>query len=150
MGRNVVIAVGAVLLAWFGASLALGPSGSGVDLNSETSAFSTGPPEPGAPTPCVRVHTYSLRGWGSHSLTQSNVWLVGCTDPAGHMRIASGPTCSATSFLGAGTASCYSTPDGSDLKVTVTIHYPFGLDWIANSPSTTTFRIDPGGGYNAP
>ena len=150
MGRNVTIAVGVVLLVWFGGSLALGASGSGVELSSQSSAFSTGPPEPGAPTPCVRVHTYSVRGWGGRSLIHSDVWLTGCTDSSGHMRIALGPTCSAASFLGPGTASCYSTPDGSDLKVTVTIHYPFGLDLISNSPSTMTFRIDPGGGYNAP
>jgi hypothetical protein len=144
VGRNVAIAVGALFLAWFVGNLALGPSTGGVDLNSNLTG------ELAVQPPCTAVHTYVGRGWAGHELVRSDVWLTGCKNPAGQMRILAGPTCEATSFLGAGTATCSSAPDGSDLSVTVTVHYPFGLDIVSGGPVTTTFRIDPGGGYNAP
>jgi len=80
---------------------------------------------------------------------RSDVWVMGCTDAQGHLRLASGPTCTATSFLGPGTATCTATPAGDRLKVVVHISYPFVLDWLNGRPSTTAWTLSPGGGYNA-
>ena len=80
---------------------------------------------------------------------RSDVWVMGCKDVGGQLRLASGPTCSATMFLGPGTATCTATPAGDRLKVVVHISYPFGLDWLAARPSMTAFTLSPGGGYFA-
>ena len=95
------------------------------------------------------AHTYQQRAWPGVQTLRSDVWVAGCKDMQGHLRLASGPTCSARSFLGAGTASCTATPDGDRLRVLVHISYPFGLDWIAGWPSTTAWTVSPDGGWFA-
>ena len=65
------------------------------------------------------------------------------------MRLESGPACRATSFLGPGSATCTAMHWGTSLKVVVTVEYPFGLNLISGQPATSSFRIDPGGGYNS-
>lgn len=144
VGRNVAIAVGALFLAWFAVNLALGPSGSAVELSSNQNEGLDSQPQ------CTAVHTFAVRGWAGHELARSDVRLTACKNSAGQMRIQGVPNCSAASFLGAGTATCSSAPDGSDLRVTVIVSYPFLLGPMLGLPATTTFRIDPGGGYNAP
>lgn len=144
MARKLAIAAGAVFLAWFGVNLALGTSGSAVELGSNPTAELTADPR------CTTVHTYFARGWTGHELARSDVWLTGCKNSSGQMRIQSGPTCSVSTVFGPGTARCSSVADGSDLRVTVTDNYPFLLGALLELPDSTTFRIDPGGGYNAP
>jgi hypothetical protein len=80
---------------------------------------------------------------------RSDVWVAGCNDVYGHLRIASGPSCTATTFLGPGTATCTATPAGDRLKVVVHISYPFVFDWLYGRPSTTAWTISPDGGYFA-
>lgn len=148
MVRTISLVVGGVLLLWFVSTMLLGPSTAGVELNSPPAGNLETAPAPGQLPPCVTVHTYSARGWAGHDLTRSDFWLKGCNNQAGQLRIASGPTCAAQSFLGPGTASCSAVPSGSRLRVTVTFHYPGVLDLISSQPSTSTFYIDPSGSYS--
>lgn len=149
MGRTVGLVVGGVFLLWFVGNLLLGPNTSGVELSSTPVAGVDMAPQPGELPKCVGAHTYSARGWSGHDLIRSDVWLTGCNNPAGQLRIKSGPTCAAKSFLGPGVAYCSASPSGSRLRVTVTFHYPAGLDSISGQPATSTFFIDPSGGYSS-
>jgi hypothetical protein len=121
---------------------------SGVELNAPPGVSPNALSQPSEPPGCVSVHTFSSRFWPGLQLLRSDVWLKGCTDSGGQMRLVSGPTCQATSFLGRGTASCTATPAGDSLSVLVRINYPFGLNDWAGQPTTTKFVIDPGGGYS--
>jgi hypothetical protein len=126
--------------------LLLGGSTSGVELGSWPPVQAADPP---VSPPCATAHTYDSRGWGSWQTVRSDVWVMACKDVAGQLRLASGPTCAATSFLGPGTATCTTTPAGDRLKVVVHITYPFGLDWLSGRPSTTAWTVSPGGGWFA-
>jgi hypothetical protein len=119
---------------------------SGVELGSWPPVQPTDPP---VSPPCVTAHTYDSRGWGGWQAIRSDVWVMGCKDVAGQLRLASGPTCAATSFLGPGTATCTATPAGDRLRVVVTINYPLGLDWLAGRASTAAWIVSPGGGWFA-
>lgn len=127
-------------------ALLLGPYTGGVYLNAPPAANS----QPGSLPGCVSVHVFSSRGWGSWQTIHSQVDLSGCNTSDGQLRISSGPTCSASSFLGPGTASCSATNVGADIKVRVEIHYPYLLDWTSGSPSVTNFTINPSGNYSSP
>ncbi len=109
------------LAVWLMSPMLLGAGTGGVELNSPVDV----PPEPGQLPACVSVHTYDSRSWGGWKTVQSDVWLTGCNNSSGELRVQSGPTCTATSFLGAGEAICTATPDGSKLKVAVKVVYPF-------------------------
>jgi hypothetical protein len=139
-----VLAVG--FGVWLIGPMLPGSGSGGVELRSTYADFL---PQPGQLPACVSVHTYDLRSWGSWSTFRSDVWLVGCNNAAGQLRIASGPSCRATSFLGGGQATCIATPDGNKLKVTVNFVYPFGLNQVAGPKSSSTFWVDPGGGYSS-
>jgi hypothetical protein len=139
-----VFAVGLAL--WVFGPLLLGMSSSGVELGIWPPPLGDQPPES---PPCVTAHTYDARSWPGLQMLRSDVWVTGCKDVFGHLRIASGPTCTATSFLGPGTATCTATPAGDRLKVVVHITYPFGLDWLSGRPSTTAWTVSPGGGWFA-
>jgi hypothetical protein len=148
--RTGAVFVIALLAFWLLPAFALGPSSGGVELNSEPTASATSGPVPGQPAPCARVHEYQARGWGGQSLIRSDVWLTACTNASGQMRIATGPKCSASTTFGWSSANCSSAPDGSDVRVTLNVQYPFWVAWISGLPATLTFRIDPGGGYTSP
>jgi hypothetical protein len=124
----------------------LGLGTSGVELRSTPTAA---PPQPGELPACVSAHTFDRRSWGGLTTIEFDVWLMGCNDAAGQLRLESGPTCEATSFLGAGQATCTATQDGSELKVVLHLSYPFGLNLLAGPPTTRTFWIQPGGSYRS-
>jgi hypothetical protein len=124
----------------------LGGGGGGVELHSSYSDF---PPQPGALPACVSAHTFDSRSWGGWNTIRSDVWLTGCNNASGQLRIESGPTCQATSFLGAGHITCTATPDGSNLKVVVHVDYPLGLNLVAGQRTTTSFWVDPSGDYSS-
>jgi hypothetical protein len=77
-------------------------------------------------------------------MLRSDVWVTGCKDATGQLRVFSGPTCRATSFMGPGTATCTAVPEGDHLKVTVHITYPFFLESLNGMPSTTAFALRSG------
>jgi hypothetical protein len=139
------LAIGLAL--WVFGSILLGGSSSGVELGTWPPPQLTDQP-PVSPS-CVTAHTYDARGWPGLQTLRSDVWVIGCKDVLGNLRIASRPTCSATSFLGPGTATCTATPAGDRLKVVVHISYPFGLDWLYGRPSTTAWTVTPDGGWFA-
>lgn len=139
-----VFAIGLAVFV-FGPIL-LGGSASGVELGSWPPVQPSDPP---VSPPCETAHTYDSRGWAGWQTLRSDVWVMGCKDTQGHLRLASGPTCTAKSFLGAGTATCIATPAGDRLKVVVHISYPFFLDWLNGRPSTTAWTLSPDGGYFA-
>jgi hypothetical protein len=89
------------------------------------------------------VHTYESRYWGGFKTIQSDVWLTGCNNSAGELRLQSGPTCRTASFVEPGTATCIA-------KVVVRVVYPFGRNLIAGPKTTATFAIDPSGNNSAP
>ena len=149
MRRSSAIIPGSLIALWVLANLAPGPSTGGVELNSEPTASSTAAPADGHAAACERVHEYQARGWGGLDLVRSDVWLTACTNSSGQMRIAKGPTCSAASVLGRSSADCTSAPDGSDVRITLNVHFPFWVAWMSAAQATLTFRIDPGGGYNS-
>ena len=140
-----VLAVGFAL--WIFGPVLLGGSTSGVELGNWPPPQLSDQP-PGSPS-CVTAHTYDSRSWPGLQMLRSDVWVIGCKDMLGHLRIASGPTCAATSFLGPGTATCTATPDGDRLRVVVHISYPFVLDWLSGRPSTTAWTVSPDGGWFA-
>ena len=146
VSRKASLVLAAVLVLWFTATMLLGTSTSGVELNAPPSSD---PPQPGELPACVAVHTYDSRGWGGLKTVQSDVWLRGCNTSSGELRVESGPTCRATSLLGAGKAICTASPDGTSLKVSVRMVYPFGLNLITGPNTTTTFWIDHSGGYHS-
>ena len=96
---------------------------------------------------CVSAHTVDSREWGSLQTIRADVWVSGCKDANGRLQLSAQPKCTATSFLGPGTATCSATESGGSIKVVVYVVYPFGLDLIAGQPTTTSFMIDTGGGY---
>ena len=139
---STILGVGAAF--WLIGPMLLGSNVSGVALgNPMTWPVATDPP--GALPACNSSHTYDSRSWPGLQTLRSDVWVTGCKDAAGQMRVTSGPTCEATSLLSPGTATCTATSEGDHLKVVVHISYPFGLDWIAGRPSTTAFTLDSGG-----
>jgi hypothetical protein len=147
MWRKVGMVLAAALAVWVIGSMVLGVGSSGVELGPYP------PPQPGdqpleSPS-CVMAHTYQQRSWPGLQTLRSDVWVAACKEVLGQQRLAAGPTCSATSFLGPGTATCTAAPDGDRLKVVVHISYPLGLDWIAGWPSTTAWTVSPGGGWFA-
>jgi hypothetical protein len=150
MARKAFLVVGFALLLQFLGVMLLGPSTGGVELGQIPVPQPGADYQPGQLPPCVSAHTYARRAWPGLQMIGSDVWLVGCNDADGRLRISSGPTCQATSFLGRGTATCTASPSGSNLKVTVHINYPFGLDLLAGQPASTTFTLHPDGGYFAP
>ncbi len=141
----VLVAVVAVALM---SPILFGNSTSGVELNAPPGVSPNVLSQPSEPPGCVSVHTFSSRFWPGLQLLRSDVWLKGCIDSGGQMRLVSGPTCQATSFLGRGTASCTATPTGKSLQVVVRIDYPFGLNEWAGQPTTTRFMITTNG-YSA-
>ena len=146
MSRKASWILAAGLVVFLFSPMLIGSGNAGVELNS-TPASS--PPQPGELPACVSAHTYDSRGWGALKTIQSDVWLTGCNNSAGQLRLESGPTCRATSLLGGGQATCTAVPDGTSLKVFVHIVYPFGLNLIAGPNTTTTFWIDHSGGYHS-
>jgi hypothetical protein len=75
------------------------------------------------------------------------VWVSGCKEANGQLRLSAQPRCTATSFLGQGTVTCPAPETGGGIKVVVNVVYPFGLDLIAGPQSATSVKIDLGGGY---
>jgi hypothetical protein len=139
-----VFAVGAVL--WFLGPILLGAGGTGVML---ASSGQWQPDQPAQGPACTSVHTFSSRGWAAVQTVGSDVWLTACKDSTGQLRAVSGPTCRATSFLGAGTATCAAISEGGNLKVTVQVDYPFGLDLIAG-PLASSFTVHSSGSWSSP
>lgn len=137
------MALAAVLVVLLFSPMLLGASTAGVELLSTPSGTSSGLPH------CVSAHTYDSRGWGGFTTVRSDVRLIGCNNPAGHLQLSAGPICDAKSFLGAGQATCIATSDGSDLKVVGHFVYPFGLNLLAGPNTTTTFWIDHSGSYRS-
>jgi hypothetical protein len=142
-----VFAVAAAV--WLIGPLLLGSNASGVELGAWPQVVPSASDQPPVSSPCATAHTYDSRGWAGWQTLRSDVWVMGCKDTLGHLRLASGPTCAATSFLGAGTATCTASPAGDRLKVVVHISYPFVLDWLSGRPSTTAWTLSPDGGYFA-
>ncbi len=134
---------------WVFGPILLGGSSGGVALGPWPPMQPDFYSPPASPPLCVAAHNYDARGWGTWQTMRSDVWVIGCNDAYGHLRLASGPNCTATTFLGPGTATCTATPAGDRLKVVVHISYPFGFDWLAGRPSTTAWTISPDGGYFA-
>ena len=136
-----VLAVAALI--WLLGPVLLGQSSSGVELgNGPMNTDAAGLPL--ASPPCVSAHTYDYRSWPGLQMLRSDVWVTGCKDATGQLRVFSGPTCRATSFLGPGTATCRAVSEGDHLKVTVHITYPFFLDSLNGRPSTTAFALRSG------
>jgi hypothetical protein len=140
---STILGVGAAF--WLIGPMLLGSNVSGVALGNPGVTWAVATDQPGALPACVSAHTYDSRSWPGVQTLQAGVWVTGCKDAAGQMRVTSGPTCEATSLLGPGTATCTATSEGDHLKVVVHISYPFGLDWIAGRPSTTAFTLDSSG-----
>jgi hypothetical protein len=134
---------------WLLSPMLLGGGASGVEQAPWPPVVPSASDQPPASPPCETAHTYDSRGWGGWQTLRSDVWVMGCKDTQGHLRLASGPTCTATSFLGPGTATCIATPAGDRLKVVVHISYPLVLEWLNARPSTTAWTLSPGGGYFA-
>ena len=149
MGQKIGLIVLGIFFFWFGLNMALGPSGSGSQTNYVWAGGPNATPQPGELPQCVKVHTYSTRGWTGHELIRSDVWVTGCNNAEGQLRVASGPTCTAETFLGPGTAFCSSAPSGNDLRVSVAFDYGF-LNQISGQLRTSTFTISPSGNYSAP
>jgi hypothetical protein len=136
----------AVVAVWLISPMLLGSGTGGVELGHTDTSF---PPQPGQLPACVSVHTFEYRNWGGWKTIQSDVWLTGCNNAEGQLRLESGPTCRATSFLGSGQATCSAAADGNKLKVVVNILYPFDLNVLDPQKATTIFWIDPGGSYSS-
>ena len=142
-----VVLVGVV--AWLVGSLILGSGTSGVSTGSTYALDVAGNPDPNQHEPqCVSTHVFDARGWGSFETIRYDVWVHGCNDAHGKLQLTSPPSCSAKSFLGAGTVTCASSQAGNRVRVTVTLSYPIGLDRLAGFPNPSTFYVDPGGGYS--
>jgi hypothetical protein len=143
MRRRVWEVLAVVALVWLLAPMLLGGGGNGVEMGNGpiNPALSDQPP---ADPPCVSSHTYDYRSWPGFQTLRSDVWVTGCKDATGQLRVFSGPTCRATSFLGPGTATCRAVSEGDHLKVTVHITYPFFLDSLNGRPSTTAFALRSG------
>jgi hypothetical protein len=141
MTRNASVVLGAAVAAWLIGPMLLGTSSAGVEMgNGPVSPGMSDQPEP---PPCVSAHTYDSRSWPGLQMLRSDVWVTGCKDAAGQLRVTSGPTCSATSFMGPGTATCTAVSQSGGLKVTVHVTYPFGLNSLAGQPSATAFTLSP-------
>lgn len=141
--------VAIALFAWLLPPLLLGGSTGGVETGSTYALDASGNPDPNQHQPrCVSAHVFNAREWGSFETIRYDVSVHGCNDSNGRLQLTSSPTCSASSFLGPGSATCTASPDGDKLKVTVDITYPFGLGLIAGYPNPSTFYMDPGGGYS--
>lgn len=106
--------LGIAVAGWLIGPMILGPGGSGVELGVWP------PPLPGDPPavspPCVTAHTYDSRSWPGWQTLRSDIWVTGCKDAQGRLRLASGPSCVATSFLGPGTATARLRPQASVSK----------------------------------
>jgi hypothetical protein len=126
--------------AWLIGPMLLGGGGSGVELGNGPIDPTMSDQPPALPT-CVSAHTYDSRSWPGFQTLRSDVWVTGCQDAAGQLRVTSGPTCRATSFMGPGEATCTAVSQGDHLKVTVHITYPFFLDSLNGRPSTTAFTL---------
>jgi hypothetical protein len=143
MTRSTSAVVGVGLAVWMFGPMLLGSNASGVELGQ------TPVTQPGELPACVSAHTFDSRFWGGWQTLRSDVWLTGCSNSAGQLRAASGPTCRATSFLCPGSATCTASPAGDGLKVVVQLDYPFGLDLIAGRPLKTAFTVSRSGGWTA-
>ena len=132
------------LCAWLLGPMLLGGGGMGVEMGNGQVNPSLSDQPPASP-PCVSAHTYDSRSWPGFETLRSDVWVTGCKDAAGQLRVTSGPTCRATSFLGPGTASCTAVSQGDSLKVTVHVTYPFFLDSLSGRPATTAFTLTQSG-----
>ena len=150
MSRRTVLAAGVLVRVWFLATISLGMNTAGVYLDSRPVVHAEGSaPQPGDPPTCVSARVSNGRGWGGLHTLYSEVRLTGCNNSRGQLRLTSGPTCYATSFLGPGTASCTPTNAGRDLKVVFKASYPFELDNFSGQAQSMTFRISPEGGYSS-
>jgi hypothetical protein len=148
VGRNAAIALGIFVALWLVRGMLLGNGYSGVFLSSTPITHADGSPSrPGELPSCVSVRVLDTRSWPGLETIHSEVSLTGCNNSAGELRLTSGPTCKATSFLGPGTASCTATQSGRDLKVVFSANYPVGIGFFAVEPTTTTFRLTPEGSY---
>jgi hypothetical protein len=143
MKRRAWTVLGVGALIWLLGPMLLGVSAAGVELgNGPMSTDANG--QPLESPPCVTAHTYDSRAWPGLQMLRSDVWVTGCKDATGRLRVFSGPTCRATSFMGPGTATCTAVSQGDNLKVTVHITYPFFLDSLNGRPSTTAFALRQG------
>jgi len=148
VGKRVSIVLGVGFVSWVFGSLLLGGSSGGVFLSSTPmSGDPTGSDQANQLPHCVSAHTVDSRGWGSLQTIRTDVWVSGCNDANGHLQLSAQPKCTATSFLGQGTATCSASESGGSIKVVVNVVYPFGLDLIAGRETTTSFMVDPNGGY---
>lgn len=130
--------------------LALGLNAGGVYLNSTYAAdIQTTPPPNGRPE-CVSAHVFDTRGWFGYDTIRRDIWVSGCNDASGQLHLSSPVKCVATSFLGAGAATCNAqvVPDG--IRVTYDVTYPFGLNLISGQQLSGSFTLSGDGGYSAP
>jgi hypothetical protein len=144
------LVVGFALLLQFLGVMLLGPSTAGVQLGQIPIPQPVADYQPGQLPPCVSAHTYARRTWPGLQMIGSDVWLVACNDADGRLRISSRTDLSGDQLLGVRYRHVRASPSGSNLKVTVHINYPFGLDLLAAQPASTTFTLHPDGAYFAP
>lgn len=148
MVKRVYTVLGVGFALWMFGGLLLGGAGGGVFLRStpvigDPAASYQANQLPG----CVSAHTVDSRGWGSLQTIRTDVWMTGCKDANGHLRLSVQPRCTATSFLGQGTVTCPASESGGGIKVVVNVVYPFGLNLLAGPQTSTSFKIDSGGSY---
>lgn len=138
-----------VVLMWFITPLLLGGSTGGVYGGSTYSTDAGGAPDPNQTQPnCISTHVFDQRAWGNWQTIRYDVWVNGCRDSNGKLQLSSPPACSASSFLGPGSATCTASRNGSRLKIDVRLTYPLYLGLIAGYPTSPVFYVDPGGGYS--
>ena len=143
-------AVGTFIALLVVGEIALGGSTGGVSVNSTyASDLETNPPANGLPQ-CVSAHTFDTRGWGGFHTLSFEVSVSGSNDVNGKLHLSARPTCTATSFLGAGQATCSASRNGNGIQVAYSVVYPFGLNFIAGEQVSGTFTLSPGGSYSTP
>jgi hypothetical protein len=151
VGKRVSTVLGVGFALWVFGSLLLGNSSGGVFLNSTPVIGDPSASYQANQLPkCVSAHRVDSREWGSLQTIRSDVWVSGCNDASGQLHLSAPPKCEATSFLGQGSATCTASQEGSSVKVVVHVVYPFGLDFIAGQPTTTSFTVSPSGNYSSP
>ena len=148
MGKRVYTLLGVGFALYVAGNLMLGGGTSGVFLGSSPVIGETSGSYQASQLPaCVSAHTFESRGWGSLQTIRTDVWVSGCKDANGQLRLSAQPRCTATSFLGQGTVTCPATETGAGIEVVVNVVYPFGLNLLAGPQTATSFRLDSGGGY---
>jgi hypothetical protein len=101
MARKAFLVVGFALLLQFLGVMLLGPSTGGVELGQIPVPQPGADYQPSQLPPCVSAHTYARRAWPGLQMIGSDVWLVGCNDADGRLRISSRTDLSGDQLLGA-------------------------------------------------